>query len=905
MTDLHLDDFDGFFAELNGGHRPFSWQREVLHRVAAEGRWPEQIAAPTGAGKSSVVDLHVFLVAWSRGQGRPRVPRRLITVVNRRGLVDNQAARAEHIRDRLRAARGGTGVLAEVAAALDGLRTSAEDQGPLLLGHLRGQLPRLNEALHDPAGCAVISATPEMWGSRLLFRGYGSTRHARPVEAAVLGMDAVMVLDEAHLNRQLLLTARRVAELQARESDLGVPRLQVVDTTATPAGDAADPVSVDIAALDPGRDAELRRRLTAAKPIRTVAVAKWTGRPGAPALVAEAVAAVGELLEERDRSGAGGTVGCIVNHVATAVKITAGLRKGTSLNVRLLVGRMRPHDVAELRRAHPGLFTTAGDDAVDVIVATQTLEVGVDMDLAGLVTELAPGSSLAQRFGRVNRLGRRGAASIRVLAPAPDALPRKVPPPYDREDLVTAAEWVDGLVHRGDASPAILAELPPPAASRERLLLQRPEWGDAAVWARTSDERFAEDDLALWLRDSLDADDAMAGLVVRPPLPVDDGSALAFLRELPPSPEEVFPASLAVLRRHAAEVLGEAGERRDAPGRIIARAFLHRDGDTVALTEDTRLRPGDVLVLETGRKTTCEGVVVDPGEATEAPAPVPAPEGTRWCIREANTGEWAPAGDRSLLPALRDWAGLGPDEATAEHGEPGLAVIPGPPAAGPGGAPELDWVILRQAAAGPADAEIRQEWSPTGAPVTLADHGRDVGDRARDLCAQVGLDAAWATRVTAAGLHHDAGKADPRFQVLLGRGAGDPMLAKSADTRTWAQAQHARHRSGLPAGWRHELLSAVLVEAMRREGAPDIDRTVVRLVGTSHGRGRSGAPQCAAELLAPDPDPGTAAIAGELLDEGVWDELVDLGNRDIGHWAAAYLEALVRAADVQISKEGR
>lgn len=905
MTDLRLDDFDVFFAELNGGHRPFSWQREVLHRVADGGLWPGQIAAPTGAGKSSVVDLHVFLVAWSCGEDRPRVPRRLVTVVNRRGLVDNQATRARIIRDRLRDARGGTGVLAEVASALDGLRTSADDRGPLLLGHLRGQLPRLNEALHDPAACAVISATPEMWGSRLLFRGYGSTRYARPVEAAVLGMDTVMVLDEAHLNRQLLLTARRVAELQAHETDLGVPRLQVVDTTATPTGDAEDPVTVDVAALDAARDTELHRRLTAAKPIQRVPVTRWTGKPGAPALVGSAVASVRELLEERAGWTAAGTVGCVVNHVATAVRISAELRTDASLNVRLLVGRMRPHDVAALHREHPGLFTTAGDDAVDVIVATQTLEVGVDMDLAALVTELAPGSSLAQRFGRVNRLGRRDAAPIRVLAPASDELPTRLPPPYLREDLATAAEWVEALAHRGDASPATLAELPPPAASRERLLLQRPEWGDAAVWARTSDERFAEDDLTLWLRDSLDADDAMGGLIVRPPLPVDDGSAVAFLRELPPEPEEVFPASLAVLRRYAAAILDDAGERRRAPGSTIARAFLHRDGDIDPLVEDVRLRPGDVLIVETGRKTTREGVVVDPGEATEAPAPVLTPAGTRWCIREANTGERGSAGDPALLPALREWAELDPDAATAERDEPGVTVIPGPSAPTTVGASELDWILLRTTAAEPADADIRQEWSPAATPVTLADHGRDVEGRARELCARVGLDAAWADRVAAAGLHHDAGKADPRFQVLLGRGDGGPMLAKSSDSRTWAQARHARLRSGLPTGWRHELLSAVLVERMRREGVAGIDDAVVRLVGTSHGRGRSGAPQCAAELLPPDPDPGVAAIAGELLDDGVWDELVELGNRSIGHWAAAYLEALVRAADVQISKEGR
>ena len=46
-------------------------------------------------------------------------------------------------------------------------------------------------------------------------------------------------------------------------------------------------------------------------------------------------------------------------------------------------------------------------------VATQTIEVGVDLDLCSLITDLAPGSALAQRAGRLNRRGLR-----------PEGLPR-------------------------------------------------------------------------------------------------------------------------------------------------------------------------------------------------------------------------------------------------------------------------------------------------------------------------------------------------------------------------------------------------------------------------------------------------------------------------------------------------
>ena len=55
-----------------------------------------------------------------------------------------------------------------------------------------------------------------------------------------------------------------------------------------------------------------------------------------------------------------------------------------------------------------------------IVVATQCLEVGVDLDLDGLVTQAAPLDALRQRFGRLNRAGRRVPAEGAILAIAED-----------------------------------------------------------------------------------------------------------------------------------------------------------------------------------------------------------------------------------------------------------------------------------------------------------------------------------------------------------------------------------------------------------------------------------------------------------------------------------------------------
>ena len=69
----------------------------------------------------------------------------------------------------------------------------------MAISTLRGQFADNREWSADPSRPAVIVGTVDMIGSRLLFGGYGIGFKTRPLHAGFLGIDALLVHDEAHL----------------------------------------------------------------------------------------------------------------------------------------------------------------------------------------------------------------------------------------------------------------------------------------------------------------------------------------------------------------------------------------------------------------------------------------------------------------------------------------------------------------------------------------------------------------------------------------------------------------------------------------------------------------------------------------------------------------------------------
>lgn len=908
---LDPSEFAAFFMAVNNGNRPFAWQQRLFDYLVAHGEWPEAINAPTGTGKSNVVDVHIFANALC-GWGAPiQAPRRLAVVVNRRSLVDAHEDRAAEVISLLEAADRQS-LLGRVAEGLGRLRRQAESGSNVVLARIRGGAALDSTWIDDPTACTVICATPDMWGSRLLFHGYGTSRLARPREAGVLAYDSVMILDEAHLNLQLMRTATRTAELLARYPAPATP-LQVVSTTATQASTGGGAIGVEDADIE--NDRVLRRRLTRPKPVTYVGSPNWQPKRVIDKYIDDIVEAVIAMSNDSPD----GTIGCVVNRVDTAVKVAAklknrlaGLRRGKVLT---WVGPMRRLDLLRYKTDHKGVFTPAGNAEVGVVVATQTIEVGVNVDFAGMVTELASGTALAQRAGRVNRIGDRDSGPVAVIGP--EGPPTADPRPYSAKELIEARSWVlDRAEDPSGLSPQALREAPAPAARRQRDVLCRLEQGDVFALSPTSESRPARPELDLWLHDSLESNIPHCGIALRGgkldghgrPLPVDSLDALALLRATPPDPVEIFPTPL-YRAQNICTALREGSQEH-------SRAFRYHDGivDVIDLTaKDLDLAAGDILILDADHGIVREHTIVDYGEGEPE-------QYTVWGPVTSESGEevrllWRDD-DPSLFTDLDavargeesdeheheedEVASLTARQQTAleNHGYQGFQVTVGGPLANDD-EPRIPWLVIRPNRSGRDNEATRQTWTGPEA-VSLDQHATAVAARAGEISFAVGLSPATRRVLELAGLHHDDGKRDPRFQRMLG-GTVEAPLAKSGGPSS-RRTTTAKTRTGLPPGWRHEQLSVACTQV----AAPEVDdpELLLRLIGTSHGWGRSGFPHNGDELVHPHADDALRAAARELFSVGAWEELVEATDRAHGPWACAYYEALLRAADCGVSKEG-
>jgi CRISPR-associated endonuclease/helicase Cas3 len=204
---------------------------------------------------------------------------------------------------------------------------------------------------------------------------------------------------------------------------------------------------------------------------------------------------------------------------------------------------------------------------------------------------------------------------------------------------------------------------------------------------------------------------------------------------------------------------------------------------------------------------------------------------------------------------------------------------------------------------------------PSEAPdeVPLAVHCSQVATAAAKLAhACLGPDAVAIAKT--AGDWHDAGKLDPRFQVMLRNGAptddtAQPLAKSPCKPRSQAQARAIREAAGLPDDFRHEMLSTQVAERFCKAGFSPADRDLVlHLIASHHGHARPFAPICVDDALPAiegQLDCGSLALSdaerraltpSHRLDSGITDRFWLLTRR-LGWWGLTYWEAILRLAD--------
>jgi CRISPR-associated endonuclease/helicase Cas3 len=263
-------DFAPGFQALTGGLTPLHWQARLFAEFKS-GRVPVACTLPTGLGKTSVIPI--WLIALASGA---ELPRRLVYIVNRRTVVDQATDVVAEIRERL--LRPDDARWAEQREALKSLagrlgRLSRCETGhaPLAVSTLRGELADNGEWKENPACPVIIVGTIDMIGSKLVFSGYGDGRHGRAQHAGLIGQDALIVHDEAHLSPAFDALLDAVTREQARTREASAIRVMRLSATERGSGVGATAGTAVFGIEDEDRnDSVVRERLSARKCLEIV-----------------------------------------------------------------------------------------------------------------------------------------------------------------------------------------------------------------------------------------------------------------------------------------------------------------------------------------------------------------------------------------------------------------------------------------------------------------------------------------------------------------------------------------------------------------------------------------------------------------------------------------------------------
>lgn len=923
MTELGSSDFIEFFREI-WDKEPFAWQIQLAGRVLKEddAPWPEAIALPTASGKTACIDIAVFALASQASRINSKsslsAPRRIFFVVDRRVIVDEAFDRARILAKKLSDAK--TGIVKDIA---DRLRLLSGGTTPLEAHQLRGGMIRSDAWAKSPTQATIVASTVDQLGSRLLFRAYGLHPRMRPIHAALAGNDSLILLDEAHCAQPFLTTLQAIKRFRSWAQCAIPTPFHVTVMSATP------PAVTDVFRdeSNEGRNPThpLGRRQLASKPVTLTIAKKAKGKDQeivnealAYELVQEALKqalnwhskrqkALSDNLEHEQNNEPAIVIFC--NRVDTARRAHRMLTEKGKDTV-LLTGRMRPIDKDDTisirleslsvdQSEHRKLNKTR------FVVATQTLEVGANLDFDILITECASLDALRQRFGRLNRMGRNISACASIVIRDDQTDDSDTDPIYGGA-LARTWNWLCEIEAKGSCVDFGISELEAHLPDTERLdelnapsksaPVMLPAHVDAL--AQTQPEPWPSPDVGIFLHGP-QRGAADVQVCWRADFSENEDTWIETIGICPPSSPECVPVPYVQMRSWLAGSTSLAGgdvegtntlventERRPSPDRRVVVRWRGRD-DIELLRDASDLKPGDVLAIPTSMAgwrelaTLGDNIIPDWGDRAHCAMS----NTTILRLHPAILKQWP---ESEALQAVIELSAAGPkrmDEDPEGYFEDLHSAI----SEWSSGleAPRWNWLtgiiqtlladrsLLRNIRPHPAGGLVlfsrrranlpRHEGaafndeddvlSSGGFRSLLVDATSDstchldgVADFAHSHCALLGIPSDLTDVVISAARNHDLGKADLRFQAWLKGGnpwARGPLLAKSEGMpQGKAESIQARIRAGYPPGARHELLSVRLMESVP-EVLPSDDSLrdlLLHLVESHHGYCRPFAP---------------------------------------------------------------
>lgn len=895
-----MPSFEEFYRAVNE-REPFPWQTRLAGKLDKTGQWPDEIGVPTGLGKTACLDIAVWWLA-SQAHLDPSertAPTRIWWVVNRRLLIDSTAQHAEHIQSLLQ--NSDNSPLRIVANRLRSLAINSSEKGqkilrvsPIQVVKLRGGIASSRPS--DPTQPAIVLSTIPMYGSRLLFRGYGSSRSMRPIDAALAGTDSLVLVDEAHLAQHLVGLLDSLAQCNAAAESVIRSRSRPVVVSLTATGDRHQN-RFDIDEVDEAQSV-VRQRLDALKPTE---LHEFDKVDTVEAITKVTLSLIDEALEPTT---------CLVfaNTPRTARSVHERIKKSDKRDVVLLTGRTREREAGQIRqqvldRMGSNRHNNSTKERHLIVIATQTLEVGADIDSEYLVIEACGVRALTQRLGRLNRLGRYSNARAAYVHVSSSNGEWAVYGNEPEEVLIRLKRGlIQGTVNLSPRNVSKILGSPTDVPKRSPEVLPGILW----EWVKTTTPP----------RDAAPVEPYFSGIS-------DPERSVTFIWRAH-VPEKGFRLWPRATDHETVDI--PISEARSVFKNDEYLQKLSVDGVTIENIDPNRMRPGDQIVLPCDR-----GLLDQYGWA-------PSSKETVVDISILNNGIpldidaikrlWpniSVSSEDIKIAISVDTDGVDESERLKSLDRVRQAIAYEPPP----GINDSEWTELISdlytdidyARDGSEVPRLRRrsqnrfvrldeldELSLSDTAVDLAQHGLGVGMCAKSIADRIGLAADLAEVIELAGQFHDVGKADLRFQRWLDPdGSCVEPVAKSKRPRS--QWGTDRTGAGWPKGGRHEDLSARLVLSWIRSGASDLHLELadllVHLVISHHGRGRP--------LVEPVQD-NTASSVNYVFNGSKITAPADLSivdwdqpsrfrrlNEKYGPWGLALLESIVRQADHLVS----